>query len=245
MFLAGVQGFTQSYTMPDGSNAAWSELEGYSDIYVGSGNVESDSYRIADTNFHLTGGLLSFNTFDHLTLEYNTFQGTGDILFSNNSIHGMYLTNNVFNIKGTIEISMTNGSSYVYFDTSVNHFSAGSTILVSNGNAAFRFGEFVLDLDSYFNDLGPGITQGEWALVSVSSGQLEWSDMDINTISGSLIQNSENSNIYTYEDANGIWTIEITDNEVILSFNGIPEPAEVAAFIGILALGFAVYRRRK
>jgi PEP-CTERM putative exosortase interaction domain len=240
-----VQGFAQSYSMSDGGSAYWSALGGYSDIYVKNGTIEADVNYIESTNFHLTGGSLEFKAYSILTLENNTFRGTGDLLFNNYSMHDIYLTNNIFDVKGVIEINLFNSSAYAVFDTSANYFSADSSILVTNGNAEFRLGEFVLDLDSFFNELEEGVSFGEWVLVSVDNGNLYWNDMDISTISGSFVQNAENENIYTYEDSNGIWTIEITDNEVILSFSNIPEPAEIAALIGALALGFVAYRRRK
>ena len=44
---------------------------------------------------------------------------------------------------------------------------------------------------------------------------------------------------------NGYWSCEINENKFTILATQVPEPATIAAIFGALALGLAVYRRRK
>lgn len=117
----------------------------------------------------------------------------------------------------------------------------------------------LFDFENFDTSVSKTVTQeifkaGTWSSFNSNS---EWAAM----IEGAWVDLTYNSTT-TFEGANGIYNITLTEYDSFrsdkyensrwveytlefTSFNPIPEPSTYAAVFGALALGFAMYRRRK
>ncbi len=130
--------------------------------------------------------------------------------------------------SGTLSLGADNAVKSIGFTTSEGGITPGTGLIELNGYE-FTFNEFIED----------------------ENGKISFVDFDEKLVKftgdeDSLTKNEDGSLMYIFAGADADQKLYLgNDGYLSLSATAVPEPAELAMIFGAIALGFAIYRKRK